>query len=547
MIDVNVTATSFVVVSSSTQQNYTVSSDNTIFTVTNVTPNYTVTASGINITFQATGSNGIFGEIVANTATINNLIVNTGTFTNLFSSSGQIVRFTANTGTINNLISSTIIANTGTFTNLNATNAVLTNLISSNINASTGTFISLTTQNFNLNGLQYPSSRGAYGQVLSTNGSNYANWTNLGDLVYWSLSNDLYTNGFNIVSGSVDTPLIVGRGTTDNFRTSISFANSSTTISTPRGSLQIGKEAGSIYSGNKWQTENGYITLNSKYGILLESYNDQYTPGLIRLNSGIISLEGKVSGNFAGTDPVLIQSIEFPDGSILSTAYVGTGTNSIVPIASTTQTGVIKVGNNLTITGDGTLNANQNDYSLPAATPSIRGGVRIGNGITITNDDTINADYTTATIGIVSLTQDMYTNGNLIKWKSNGFGYINFPDRFGLTLGATDSAITFNPGYPGASIYLSAEGSSQPILIGGNGVDIRSGDILLKSTSKTVIGSDQSHSQLRVQQIYNYAGTYAPTFPAGVQFPDNSVQVTAWQTSTLYQQYIDFQNPQDPH
>ena len=71
-------------------------------------------------------------------------------------------------------------------------------------------------------------------------------------------------------------------------------------------------------------------------------------------------------------------------------------------------------------------------------------------------------------------------------------------------------------------------------------------NILLK-TSEVVLGDSQYQSQLRVQRIYNYAGTYAPVFPAGVQFGDNSVQTTAWQPAELFQRFVDFQNPTDPH
>jgi hypothetical protein len=42
------------------------------------------------------------------------------------------------------------------------------------------------------------------------------------------------------------------------------------------------------------------------------------------------------------------------------------------------------------------------------------------------------------------------------------------------------------------------------------------------------VGPDEYHSELHVQKIYNYAGTYAPFFPAGVQLADQTVQVTAY-------------------
>jgi hypothetical protein len=42
------------------------------------------------------------------------------------------------------------------------------------------------------------------------------------------------------------------------------------------------------------------------------------------------------------------------------------------------------------------------------------------------------------------------------------------------------------------------------------------------------IGPTPSRSELRVQNIYNQAGTSAPFFPAGVQYQDNTIQRTAW-------------------
>jgi hypothetical protein len=33
---------------------------------------------------------------------------------------------------------------------------------------------------------------------------------------------------------------------------------------------------------------------------------------------------------------------------------------------------------------------------------------------------------------------------------------------------------------------------------------------------------------LHVRAIYNYDGTFAPFFPAGVQYQDQTVQRTAW-------------------
>lgn len=61
-----------------------------------------------------------------------------------------------------------------------------------------------------------------------------------------------------------------------------------------------------------------------------------------------------------------------------------------LPIASETVLGGIKVGNNLTIEEDGTLNAEATEYDLPVATASTLGGVKVGNNLVI-NDGVLTA------------------------------------------------------------------------------------------------------------------------------------------------------------
>lgn len=65
-----------------------------------------------------------------------------------------------------------------------------------------------------------------------------------------------------------------------------------------------------------------------------------------------------------------------------------------LPIATNESLGGIKIGDNLTITEDGTLSAQaQSDpYELPIASDSILGGIKIGNNLTIEEDGTLNAE-----------------------------------------------------------------------------------------------------------------------------------------------------------
>lgn len=64
-----------------------------------------------------------------------------------------------------------------------------------------------------------------------------------------------------------------------------------------------------------------------------------------------------------------------------------------LPIASATTLGGIKVGNNLTIETDGTLNAESTEYNLPTATASTLGGVMVGSALSISDGVlSVNAD-----------------------------------------------------------------------------------------------------------------------------------------------------------
>ena len=70
-----------------------------------------------------------------------------------------------------------------------------------------------------------------------------------------------------------------------------------------------------------------------------------------------------------------------------------------LPIASATQLGGIKVGDNLTIEEDGTLNANEGSYTLPVASSDTLGGIKVGNNLNI-NDGVLSV----ATDSILSTT-----------------------------------------------------------------------------------------------------------------------------------------------
>ena len=98
-----------------------------------------------------------------------------------------------------------------------------------------------------------------------------------------------------------------------------------------------------------------------------------------------------------------------------------------LPIASATILGGIKVGENLTIEDDGTLNANAAGYTLPTATSSVLGGIKVGSKLSIsdgvlsvTTDSSLSSSSTnpiqnnTVNAAITSLTSTVQTNTNSI-------------------------------------------------------------------------------------------------------------------------------------
>ena len=104
--------------------------------------------------------------------------------------------------------------------------------------------------------------------------------------------------------------------------------------------------------------------------------------------------------NGGGVAYVNLDSQQFVTGTdTLSLIIASNGeleTNPALPgirvkTASATQKGVVKVGANLSITADGTLSADAQQYTLPAATASTLGGVKVGSNLSVSSDGTISA------------------------------------------------------------------------------------------------------------------------------------------------------------
>jgi hypothetical protein len=615
VINVIVTATEVLITSTSTEFPVTVTSDNVLFTVTNQVSNFTVVNQTPTITFAT--ESAVFDLASKNRGEW----VNGGVY-----SRSDIVHYQYSTYicdiAYNTLLTSTtpppdapadwelLIFHEWPMAYLNVTNTATINgnllVNGTSTFVGTTTFTDLTVNNqFIINGLKYPINKGTYGQVLFTGGdeTGLAAWVNLGELVFWSLSDDLLTNGFNITSGQgANSPythpqLTIGAGVTGRLSSSIKFsaASSGTTGTISMTATSVAIKGNLNVTGNGTFSDNLNVSDNLDVNGTVDFADSLAVGGIATFEDDVI-IEGDLGGLSNGLVR-LMTGIRFPDGTSLSTAAIGTGT-SIVPIATTatlgiirvganlainTETGVlsgtvqtfvlntattstlggvkigsglqinsstgvlsvntgsidlaiattsslgvVQVGNGLVITPEGVLSTNVNPGDLPIATTSTLGGIIVGGGgLQVDIDGVLSINSSTLSlpnIGNISLTQDMRTNGFFIRSSTTGTGAESYAqitsNRINVkTTGTIDILATSNT----ASIKLrNLSSATNP-----TSIEINTATIQLKAPY-IIGGTDVDNSTLQIGRIYNFAGTSAPFFPAGVQYQDNTIQRTAW-------------------
>lgn len=119
----------------------------------------------------------------------------------------------------------------------------------------------------------------------------------------------------------------------------------------------------------------------------------------------------------------------------------GGGGSYILPAATATTLGGVKVGSGLAVTVDGTLSSNA--YVLMPATVSTLGGVKVGNNLTIEPDGTLNANTATnISYGNFDEENDAQSNTYVLRNTTSGAAYTElFLDGVGQRLVVTPHSV----------------------------------------------------------------------------------------------------------
>jgi hypothetical protein len=97
-----------------------------------------------------------------------------------------------------------------------------------------------------------------------------------------------------------------------------------------------------------------------------------------------------------------------------------------------------------------------------------------------------------------------------------------------IAITGTNRVVINKSDFFGDYISLKTTSTSASLYLGPTKAIITATEIVLATTSTVKVGSDIYHSQLAVQDIVNYNGTGPVTVSKGIQFPDTTVQRTAY-------------------
>ena len=528
---VNVSVVEPVISATTTIQSFTITETNQSFNITTLQPTFTITNFVSNVEFNSDGGMG-FDFVIKNLGEWQS---------GQTYSRNDVVRYAysiyiANTASTSTFVSTIEPPNDTDKWELFYYNEwpksflTITNdlTVGKSITANTGTFNSqLQTNKLIIGSQTYPTTSGLNGQVLITNGTSTAYWDYISELIFWNLTSDLQTNGFNIVTGYnpavPNPPLKIISGDSSNVASEISFEADGVSIdfNTPQANFNSDVDIDGLLDVQDSLRVGGTTTLQGNV--------------LIGNNPNTAKLSGPNT-----TYPVPIGSggILFNDGTIQTTAGGGGGGTGtyVLPIASGSILGGIRVGDNLTINPfTGVLTANiPSPYILPTATTSTLGGIKIGSGLFINGNGVVSVNTNATGTNFFNLTQDSFTNGFKISYDptSKDTQYITLNQNGSITLAGT-VYMTNNVYISGQTeITQSGAGSLDTSFYDSeydiNGMSIAHPDYIFLRSPRVRVGTDINNSRLHTSRIYNYAGTGPPWFPEGIQLPDNTVQVTAY-------------------
>lgn len=129
-------------------------------------------------------------------------------------------------------------------------------------------------------------------------------------------------------------------------------------------------------------TSNGGTTWGPWRVVSTPMYATTYSPGFVKIDGSTITIDS--------------------NGIISAVGGGGSGSGYVLPPASASTLGGIKVGSNLSVTADGVLSATDTKYTLPPATKTILGGVKVGDGINVSDDGTISATAVSYPISVAN-------------------------------------------------------------------------------------------------------------------------------------------------
>ena len=173
-----------------------------------------------------------------------------------------------------------------------------------------------------------------------------------------------------------------------------------------------------------------------------------------------------------------------------------------LPVASSNTLGGIKIGERLSVTSSGVLSANDQSYTLPPATSNTLGGIKVGNNLSVTQDGTLSADDQSYTLPIASASTlgGVKPDGSTITINSgNGIisstGEANTASNLGSGEGIFSSKsganLQFKSLKAGSNVTISSDSSEITISSaggGGGGMSnpmTTSGDLIVGGTSGT--------------------------------------------------------------